>query len=168
MCQIIVNLFCLLTCVTYPAPFLSPPPQFVFFLLLGIKASTKKNQDEKMADFLLPLGSNSFHRFTPESLAAIEKRIAEKIARNAKQEYREQLANEEKPRPQLDLQAGKKIPELYGTPPSELIGEPLEDMDPYYSDRKVKSVKPLSSGVVCKRRKAVDLPSSSPPVFAWK
>ncbi|XP_077160196.1 sodium channel protein type 5 subunit alpha-like isoform X4 [Paroedura picta] len=89
-----------------------------------------------MADFLLPLGSNSFHRFTPESLAAIKKRIAEKIARNAKQEYREQAADEDKPRPQFDLQAGKKLPDLYGSPPSELVGEPLEDMDPYYSDHK--------------------------------
>ncbi|XP_066487470.1 sodium channel protein type 5 subunit alpha-like isoform X4 [Tiliqua scincoides] len=89
-----------------------------------------------MADFLLPLGSNSFHRFTPESLAAIEKRIAEKIARNAKQEYREQSVDEEKPRPQLDLQACKKLPDIYGSPPSELIGEPLEDIDPFYSDHK--------------------------------
>uniref|UniRef100_A0ABM5GMU5 Sodium channel protein n=1 Tax=Pogona vitticeps TaxID=103695 RepID=A0ABM5GMU5_9SAUR len=89
-----------------------------------------------MADFLLPLGSNSFHRFTPESLAAIEKRIAEKIARSAKQEYREQLVDEEKPRPQFDLQACKKLPDIYGSPPSELIGEPLEDIDPYYSDHK--------------------------------
>ncbi|KAL8164871.1 UNVERIFIED_CONTAM: Sodium channel protein type 5 subunit alpha [Gekko kuhli] len=89
-----------------------------------------------MADFLLPLGSNSFHRFTPESLAAIKKRIEEKTARNAKQEYREQAADEEKPRPQFDLQAGKKLPDLYGSPPSELVGEPLEDIDPYYSDHK--------------------------------
>ncbi|XP_054846869.1 sodium channel protein type 5 subunit alpha isoform X1 [Eublepharis macularius] len=89
-----------------------------------------------MADFLLPLGSNSFHRFTPESLAAIEKRIAEKIARNAKQEYREQVADEEKPRPQFDVQAGKKLPDIYGSPPSELVGEPLEDIDPYYSEHK--------------------------------
>uniref|UniRef100_G1KIT0 Ion transport domain-containing protein n=1 Tax=Anolis carolinensis TaxID=28377 RepID=G1KIT0_ANOCA len=89
-----------------------------------------------MANFLLPLGSNSFHRFTPESLAAIEKRIAEKIARNAKQEYREQLVEEEKPQPQFDLQACKKLPDLYGSPPSQLIGEPLEDIDPFYSDHK--------------------------------
>lgn len=97
-----------------------------------------------MADFLLPLGPNSFHRFTPESLAAIEKRIAEKIARNAKQEYREQTVDEEKPRPQLDLQACKKLPDIYGSPPSELIGEPLEDIDPFYSDHKVKSVTRLA------------------------
>ncbi|XP_042744720.1 sodium channel protein type 5 subunit alpha-like isoform X1 [Lagopus leucura] len=89
-----------------------------------------------MADFLLPPGTNSFHRFTPESLAAIEKRIAEKLARNAKQEYREQLGEEEKPQPQFDLQACKKLPDIYGTVPPELIGEPLEDIDPFYNDRK--------------------------------
>ncbi|KFV06153.1 Sodium channel protein type 5 subunit alpha, partial [Pterocles gutturalis] len=86
--------------------------------------------------FLLPPGTNSFHRFTPESLAAIEKRIAEKLARNAKQEYREQLGEEEKPQPQFDLQACKKLPDIYGTVPPELIGEPLEDLDPFYNDRK--------------------------------
>ncbi|KAM9648879.1 sodium channel protein type 5 subunit alpha isoform 6-T6 [Morphnus guianensis] len=89
-----------------------------------------------MADFLLPPGTNSFHRFTPESLAAIEKRIAEKLARNAKQEYREQLGEEEKPQPQFDLQACKKLPDIYGTVPPDLIGEPLEDLDPFYNDRK--------------------------------
>nr|XP_042715424.1 sodium channel protein type 5 subunit alpha-like isoform X15 [Chrysemys picta bellii] len=89
-----------------------------------------------MADFLLQPGSNSFHRFTLESLAAIEKRIAEKLARNAKQEYRDQTDDEEKPRPQFDLQACKKLPGIYGTLPPELIGEPLEDLDPYYSDHK--------------------------------
>uniref|UniRef100_A0A803VGW0 Sodium channel protein n=1 Tax=Ficedula albicollis TaxID=59894 RepID=A0A803VGW0_FICAL len=89
-----------------------------------------------MADFLLPPGTNSFHRFTPESLAAIEKRIAEKLARNAKQEYREQQGEEEKPQPQFDLQACKKLPDIYGTVSPELIGEPLEDIDPFYNDRK--------------------------------
>lgn len=92
-----------------------------------------------MADFLLPPGTNSFHRFTPESLAAIEKRIAEKLARNAKQEYREQLGEEEKPQPQFDLQACKKLPDIYGTVSPELIGEPLEDIDPFYNDRKVSA-----------------------------
>ncbi|KAG6939142.1 sodium voltage-gated channel alpha subunit 5 [Chelydra serpentina] len=89
-----------------------------------------------MADFLLPPGSNSFHRFTPESLAAIEKQIAEKLARNVKQEYGDKPDEEEKPRPQFDLQACKKLPGIYGTLPPELIGEPLEDLDPYYSDHK--------------------------------
>ncbi|XP_066101604.1 sodium channel protein type 5 subunit alpha isoform X1 [Saccopteryx bilineata] len=90
-----------------------------------------------MADFLLPQGTSSFHRFTRESLAAIEKRMAEKQARGSAtlQESREGLP-EERPRPRLDLQASKKLPDLYGNPPRELLGEPLEDLDPFYSTQK--------------------------------
>ncbi|NWW05635.1 SCN5A protein, partial [Oreocharis arfaki] len=43
------------------------------------------------------------------------------------------------PRPQLDLKAFQKLPALYGNPPPELIGEPLEDIDPYYKDHKVRA-----------------------------
>ncbi|XP_036725738.1 sodium channel protein type 5 subunit alpha isoform X4 [Balaenoptera musculus] len=91
-----------------------------------------------MADFLLPRGTSSFRRFTRESLAAIEKRMAEKQARGsaASQESRDRLPEEEAPQPQLDLQASKKLPDLYGNPPQELIGEPLEDLDPFYSTQK--------------------------------
>ena len=98
-----------------------------------------QKQDEKMAAFLLPRGTSSFRRFTRESLAAIEKRMAEKQARSsaASQESRDGLPEEEAPRPQLDLQASKKLPDLYGNPPRELIGEPLEDLDPFYSTQKV-------------------------------
>ncbi|XP_053120686.1 sodium channel protein type 5 subunit alpha-like [Hemicordylus capensis] len=81
-----------------------------------------------MADVTL-LGANNFRRFTPESLTAIEKRIA------AKKECKD-LPPEEKPRPQLDIQAFQKLPALYGNPPPELIAEPLEDLDPYYHDHK--------------------------------
>ncbi|XP_060020042.1 sodium channel protein type 5 subunit alpha isoform X8 [Lagenorhynchus albirostris] len=91
-----------------------------------------------MADFLLPRVTSSFRRFTRESLAAIEKRMAEKQARGsaASQESRDGLPEEEVPQPQLDLQASKKLPDLYGNPPQELIGEPLEDLDPFYSTQK--------------------------------
>ncbi|XP_074168699.1 sodium channel protein type 5 subunit alpha isoform X3 [Rhinolophus sinicus] len=91
-----------------------------------------------MADFLLPRGTSSFRRFTRESLAAIEKRMAEKQARGLApaQESRDGLPEEEAPRPQLDLQASKKLPDLYGNPPRELLGEPLEDLDPFYSTQK--------------------------------
>ncbi|NXC01610.1 SCN5A protein, partial [Orthonyx spaldingii] len=47
------------------------------------------------------------------------------------------------PQPQFDLQACKKLPDIYGTVSPELIGEPLEDLDPFYNDRKV-STKHLS------------------------
>ncbi|KAL7976442.1 hypothetical protein Chor_008391 [Crotalus horridus] len=120
---------------------------FVSFSHLGVTATTKKTQDEKMADFLLPLGTNNFHRFTPESLSEIEKRIAAKVGKDTKQEYREQVGEEEKLRPQFDLQACKKMPDIYGSPPSELIGEPLEDIDPFYGDHKVK---PVTSALMIK------------------
>ncbi|XP_010561425.1 PREDICTED: sodium channel protein type 5 subunit alpha-like [Haliaeetus leucocephalus] len=86
-----------------------------------------------MAEFLLP-GTNNFRKFTYESLAAIEKRIAAK--RNCQRNTTDQKPKE-KPRPQLDLKAFQKLPALYGNPPPELIGEPLEDLDPYYKDRKI-------------------------------
>ncbi|XP_053914076.1 sodium channel protein type 5 subunit alpha-like [Cuculus canorus] len=86
-----------------------------------------------MAELLLP-GTNNFRKFTHESLAAIEKRIAAK--RNCRRNTVD-LKPEEKPRPQLDLKAFQKLPALYGNPPPELIGEPLEDLDPYYKDHKV-------------------------------
>lgn len=98
-----------------------------------------------MANLLLPRGPGSFRRFTRESLAAIEKRMAEKQARGSAtlQESREGLPQEEAvPRPQLDLQASKKLPDLYGNPPRELIGEPLEDLDPFYSTQKVTVASP--------------------------
>uniref|UniRef100_A0A8B9ET53 Sodium channel protein n=1 Tax=Anser cygnoides TaxID=8845 RepID=A0A8B9ET53_ANSCY len=86
-----------------------------------------------MAEFI-PSGTNNFRKFTYESLAAIEKRIAAK--KNCQKNIIDQKP-EEKPRPQLDLKAFQKLPALYGNPPPELIGEPLEDLDPYYKDRKI-------------------------------
>ncbi|NWU30730.1 SCN5A protein, partial [Dyaphorophyia castanea] len=78
--------------------------------------------------------TDNFRRFTQESLAEIRKRIAAK--KNSRRNTIEQKS-EEKPRPQLDLKAFQKLPALYGNPPPELIGEPLEDLDPYYKDHKV-------------------------------
>ncbi|CAM2105161.1 unnamed protein product [Caretta caretta] len=112
-----------------------------------------------MADFSLPC-SNNFCKFTRESLAAIEKRIA------AKKECVGQKP-EEKPRPQLDLQAFQKLPALYGTPPQELIGEPLEDLDPYYRDHKTFMV--LNKGKTIFRFTATQTPgkSKSPESPVW-
>ncbi|NXW21456.1 SCN4A protein, partial [Circaetus pectoralis] len=88
-----------------------------------------------------PSETNSFRRFTPESLAAIEERIAKKTPQQAKVNWKnkDQGVEEDKPTPQLDLKTCKKLPSLYGDLPVELIGEPLEDFDPYYSDHKVKT-----------------------------
>ncbi|KFP75989.1 Sodium channel protein type 10 subunit alpha, partial [Acanthisitta chloris] len=85
-----------------------------------------------------PSEPNSFRRFTPESLKAIEERIAKKKnqQKEVKRENKDQGIEEEKLTPQLDLKTYKTLPSLYGDLPAELIGEPLEDFDPYYSDHK--------------------------------
>ncbi|XP_077160240.1 sodium channel protein type 5 subunit alpha-like isoform X2 [Paroedura picta] len=80
-----------------------------------------------MPNFSFSTASN-FLRFTPESLDGIRKRLAEK---KEKKRCGEKI-EEENICPQLDLKACKKVPALYGKPPPWLVGEPLEDLDPYY------------------------------------
>ncbi|NXB06642.1 SCNAA protein, partial [Cnemophilus loriae] len=85
-----------------------------------------------------PSETNSFRRFTPESLAAIEERIAKKKNEQVKVKgkNKDQGVEEDKRTPQLDLKICKTLPSLYGDIPAELVGEPLEDFDPYYGDHK--------------------------------
>uniref|UniRef100_A0A8C3TQ06 Sodium channel protein n=1 Tax=Catharus ustulatus TaxID=91951 RepID=A0A8C3TQ06_CATUS len=80
--------------------------------------------------------TNSFRRFTPESLAAIEERIANKKKEKVEVKGKNKDQAEKKLTPQLDLKICKTLPSLYGDIPAELVGEPLEDFDPYYSDHK--------------------------------
>ncbi|XP_075036832.1 sodium channel protein type 2 subunit alpha-like [Mixophyes fleayi] len=80
---------------------------------------------------LVPPGPDSFRNFTRESLRAIEKRIAEETYAQSKRE------NEEcDPKPNSDLEAGKTLPFIYGDIPPGMVSEPLEDLDPYYSNQK--------------------------------
>ncbi|XP_065114990.1 sodium channel, voltage gated, type V-like, alpha b isoform X2 [Paramisgurnus dabryanus] len=88
-----------------------------------------------MAAILFPPGPDSLHRFTRESLAGIEQRIAEEQARNAK-EYQEDLGDVEPPKPRPDLEAGKQLPRIFGDIPSGLVGVPLEDIDSFYFQNK--------------------------------
>uniref|UniRef100_A0A2K5SD67 Sodium channel protein n=1 Tax=Cebus imitator TaxID=2715852 RepID=A0A2K5SD67_CEBIM len=85
----------------------------------------------------LPIGSletHNFRRFTPESLVEIEKQIAAKqAAKKTREKHRGQKDQGEKLRPQLVLKACNQLPKFYGELPAELIGEPLEDLDPFYS-----------------------------------
>ncbi|XP_034147372.1 sodium channel protein type 4 subunit alpha isoform X3 [Esox lucius] len=84
-----------------------------------------------MAAMLLPTGPDGLRRFTRESLASIEQRIAEEQAKHSK-DYQEDLGNVELPKPRLDLEAGKQLPRIYGDIPPGLVGVPLDDMDPFY------------------------------------
>ncbi|KAM9215118.1 sodium channel protein type 4 subunit alpha [Leptosomus discolor] len=80
-------------------------------------------------------GPENLRPFTPASLAAIEQRIAEAQALKVKRQQVE-LPEEEEIKPSSDLEAGKNLPLIYGDPPLELIGTPLEDLDPFYKDKK--------------------------------
>ncbi|CAF97673.1 unnamed protein product, partial [Tetraodon nigroviridis] len=84
-----------------------------------------------MAAMLLPTGPDGLRRFTRESLAALERRIAEERAKKAKICHNTHK-NTDPLKPRVDLEAGKQLPRIYGDVPPELIGIPLEDMDPFY------------------------------------
>uniref|UniRef100_A0A8C6XNJ8 Sodium channel protein n=1 Tax=Naja naja TaxID=35670 RepID=A0A8C6XNJ8_NAJNA len=81
-------------------------------------------------------GPDCLRPFTRESLKAIEKRIAEREAEKLKKPHEEVLDEEKLPKPRSDLEQGKSLPLIYGDPPPELIGVPLEDLDTFYSDKK--------------------------------
>ncbi|XP_060544849.1 sodium channel protein type 8 subunit alpha isoform X6 [Pantherophis guttatus] len=86
---------------------------------------------------LAPPGPDSFRPFTPESLANIEKRIAEDKKKRPKQDSSHRDDDEEsKPKPNSDLEAGKSLPFIYGDIPKGLVAVPLEDFDPYYMTQK--------------------------------
>uniref|UniRef100_A0A8C3EVK9 Sodium channel protein n=1 Tax=Corvus moneduloides TaxID=1196302 RepID=A0A8C3EVK9_CORMO len=85
-------------------------------------------------ELLVPPGPDSFQYFTRESLAAIEQRIAAEKAKNPKQDRKDD--DENGPKPNSDLEAGKTLPFIYGDIPPGMVSEPLEDMDPYYINKK--------------------------------
>lgn len=88
---------------------------------------------------LAPPGPDSFKPFTPESLANIERRIAEsKLKKPPKADGSHREDDEDsKPKPNSDLEAGKSLPFIYGDIPQGLVAVPLEDFDPYYLTQKV-------------------------------
>ncbi|XP_078799118.1 sodium channel protein type 2 subunit alpha isoform X4 [Oryzias latipes] len=87
-----------------------------------------------MAQLLVPPGPDSFRPFVPESLAAIERRIAEEKAKRPRTER--DSDDENGPRPNSDLEAGKSLPFIYGDIPPHMVSTPLEDIDPFYSNQK--------------------------------
>uniref|UniRef100_A0A8C5KCF4 Sodium channel protein n=1 Tax=Jaculus jaculus TaxID=51337 RepID=A0A8C5KCF4_JACJA len=104
---------------------------------------------------LVPLGPDCLRPFTLESLAAIEQRAAEEEARLLRNKQMEIEEAERKPR--SDLEAGKSLPLIYGDPPPEVIGIPLEDLDPFYSDKK--------TFIVLNKGKAIFRFSATPALY---
>ncbi|XP_013864428.1 sodium channel protein type 1 subunit alpha [Austrofundulus limnaeus] len=84
-----------------------------------------------MAAMLLPTGPDGLRRFTRKSLAALERRILEEQAKSPKDCF-DAPKNAGPPKPRADLEAGKQLPRIFGDIPAELVGVPLEDIDPFY------------------------------------
>ncbi|KAK2110868.1 Sodium channel protein type 4 subunit alpha [Saguinus oedipus] len=104
---------------------------------------------------VVPLGPECLRPFTRESLAAIEQRVVEEEARLQRNKQMEIEEPERKPR--SDLEAGKNLPMIYGDPPPETIGIPLEDLDPYYCDKK--------TFIVLNKGKAIFRFSATPALY---
>uniref|UniRef100_A0A8D2QKB3 Sodium channel protein n=1 Tax=Zonotrichia albicollis TaxID=44394 RepID=A0A8D2QKB3_ZONAL len=86
---------------------------------------------------LVPPGPDSFFYFTEESLAAIEKRIADEKFHCHQEEPADDAGHEaDHLGPNNDLEAGKTLPFIYGDIPPGMVCEPLEDLDPYYINKK--------------------------------
>ncbi|XP_056226239.1 sodium channel, voltage-gated, type I like, alpha b isoform X2 [Seriola aureovittata] len=110
-----------------------------------------------MAQLLVPPGPDSFRPFVPESLAAIERRIAEEEARRPRADRRSDSDDENGPKPNSDLEAGKSLPFIYGDTPSQLVSTPLEDLDPFYSNQK--------TFIVLNRGKAIFRFNATPALY---
>ncbi|KAM9757802.1 sodium channel, voltage gated, type VIII, alpha subunit b isoform 5-T5 [Menidia menidia] len=85
-------------------------------------------------------GPHSFKKFTPESLANIEKRIQEeknkKPPKPRSDSSHRDTSDDNEPKPNSDLEAGKSLPFIYGDVPNGMSSTPLEDLDPYYLNKK--------------------------------
>ncbi|KAM9813283.1 sodium channel protein type 8 subunit alpha-like [Neosynchiropus ocellatus] len=92
------------------------------------------------APLLAPPGPDSFKKFTPESLANIERRINEeknkKPTKPRSDSSHRDTSDDNEPKPNSDLEAGKSLPFIYGDIPDGMAATPLEDLDPFYLNKK--------------------------------
>ncbi|XP_045691912.1 sodium channel protein type 9 subunit alpha [Phyllostomus hastatus] len=104
---------------------------------------------------LPPPGPQSFVYFTKQSLALIEQRIKEGKTKEPKEEKKDD--DENGPKPSSDLEAGKQLPFIYGDIPPGMVSTPLEDLDPYYADKK--------TFIVLNRGKAIFRFNATPALY---
>ncbi|KAM4626228.1 sodium channel protein type 2 subunit alpha-like [Discoglossus pictus] len=76
---------------------------------------------------LVPTGPDCFRLFTRESLA-------DENSKTPKEEQKDDEGGG--PKPNSDLEAGKTLPFIYGDIPQGMVSKPLEDLDPYYANKK--------------------------------
>ncbi|XP_043549833.1 sodium channel, voltage-gated, type I-like, alpha isoform X1 [Chiloscyllium plagiosum] len=104
---------------------------------------------------LAPPGPDSLRLFTRESLANIERCIAEEKAKKPKDHHGDD--DENGPKPNRDLEAGKTLPYIYGDIPPGMVSEPMEDLDPFYSTQK--------TFIVLNKGKAIFRFSATPALY---
>uniref|UniRef100_A0A8C7U2E2 Sodium channel protein n=1 Tax=Oncorhynchus mykiss TaxID=8022 RepID=A0A8C7U2E2_ONCMY len=90
-----------------------------------------------MVALLPPTGTEVFRHFTLESLVEIDRRMAEEAKEQERQKTLNiEVAEQDLPKPAVDLETGKILPFIYGDPPCELFNTPLEELDPFYKSHK--------------------------------
>ncbi|XP_055071354.2 sodium channel, voltage-gated, type I-like, alpha isoform X4 [Misgurnus anguillicaudatus] len=109
-----------------------------------------------MAQTLTPPGPKSFRLFTRESLKAIESRIAEE---NAKKSKDKQERNKDNGKPNSGLEAGKKLPFIYGELPRKMASTPLDDLDRFYSSKR--------TFIVVNKKNTINRFNASPALYIF-
>ncbi|XP_026073218.1 sodium channel protein type 1 subunit alpha-like [Carassius auratus] len=112
-----------------------------------------------MAHSFTPPGPKSFHKFTRESLKAIESRIAEENSRKSKDKHERNKNDECRRKPNSGLEAGKNLPFIYGDVPRGLVSTPLEDLDQFYSSQ--------ATFIVVNKKKTISRFNAAPALYIF-
>ncbi|KAJ8254551.1 hypothetical protein COCON_G00211630 [Conger conger] len=90
-------------------------------------------QNEKRSRLLPPAGGGVFRQLSPESLAELHQQTVQKEVEKKK---KVKVCKADRPKPSRELEAGQILPFVFGEPPAELLGTPLEELDPFHQAQK--------------------------------
>ena len=100
------------------------------FFLYCIQILCRNEENTFLAGAKLKMASpepKSLVPFTRESLEVMEQHSTKKPSEEDKDL-----------KPNYDLEVGKELPFVYGNLPQAMVSEPLEDVDPYYINKRVR------------------------------
>lgn len=108
--------------------------------LLNVGGNHESNQDKRRTTKLytaaMPHHGFNFKAFTRESLVQIQKRKSSRAKKSSVAHLDPFTRQRLEPDPYLA--SGQQLPRaVIGQMPAELIGKPIEDIDPYYADQEV-------------------------------
>ena len=102
----------------------------LLFFLYCIQILCRNEENTFLAGAKLKMASpepKSLVPFTRESLEVMEQHSTKKPSEEDKDL-----------KPNYDLEVGKELPFVYGNLPQAMVSEPLEDVDPYYINKRVR------------------------------